>query len=160
MLTAETALAILTRLHTAGTRVWLAGGWGIDALLGRQTRDHEDLDLLHRADEEPTVLAALHDFAESANLRPVRFVLSRPDGATLDLHPLHFGPDGSATQAADTTGGLFHYPADCFTTGTINGVTVPCLSVAQQLHFHDGYEPRPRDLADVAALRAVFGPQD
>ncbi|MGW4484543.1 nucleotidyltransferase domain-containing protein [Amycolatopsis sp. NPDC004368] len=136
---------------------WLAGGWGVDALLGRQTRHHSDLDLLHRADEEPAVIAALHDFTETENFRPVRFVLTRPDGAVLDLHPLHLAADGSATQAADTAGGLFRYPADCFTTGTISGRTVPCISTAQQLAFHEGYEPRPHDLADVAALRKAFG---
>ncbi|MFI5609759.1 nucleotidyltransferase domain-containing protein [Amycolatopsis sp. NPDC051903] len=157
MLTAETALDVLSRLHSAGCHVWLAGGWGVDALLGRQTRDHTDLDLLHRADEEADVLAALSDFTEAENLRPVRFVLTRPDSASLDLHPLHFAADGSATQAADDTGGTFRYPADCFATGTVEGVTVPCLSVAQQLLFHQGYEPRAHDLADVAALHAAFG---
>lgn len=157
VLTAEIALDVLSRLRAAGCHAWIAGGWGVDALLGRETRAHSDLDLLHRADEEPTVLAALNDFTESDDFRPVRFVLTRPDGASLDLHPLHFEPDGSATQAADSSGGLFRYPADCFVTGAIGGVTVPCLSVEQQLVFHEGYEPRPHDLADVAALRTVFG---
>ncbi|QRP44184.1 nucleotidyltransferase domain-containing protein [Amycolatopsis sp. FDAARGOS 1241] len=157
MLTAKTALDVLARLRSAGCRVWLAGGWGVDALLGRQTRDHSDLDLLHRVDEEPTVLAALAGFAEAEDLRPVRFVLTRPDGASLDLHPLHFAPDGSATQAADNTGGTFDYPADCFVTGTIEGVTVPCLSVTQQLLFHQGYEPRAHDIADVEALHTALG---
>lgn len=114
--------------------------------------------LLHRFEEEPTVLAALNDFTESEDFRPVRFVLTRPDGAALDLHPLHFEADGSATQSADSAGGLFRYPTDCFVTGTIGGVTVPCVSAAQQLRFHTGYEPRPHDLADVAALHAAFGP--
>ncbi|MEV0072993.1 hypothetical protein [Amycolatopsis sp. NPDC050768] len=158
MLTAEIALDVLSRLRAAGCHVWIAGGWGVDALLGRETRAHSDLDLLHRFEEEPTVLAALNDFTESANFRPVRFVLTRLDGAALDLHPLHFEADGSATQAADSAGGLFRYPADCFVTGTIGGVTVPCVSAAQQLRFHTGYEPRPHDLADVAALHAAFGP--
>ncbi|QYN16927.1 nucleotidyltransferase domain-containing protein [Amycolatopsis sp. DSM 110486] len=157
MLTAEIALDVLSRLRAAGCHAWIAGGWGVDALLGRETRAHSDLDLLHRFEEEPTVLAALNDFTESANFRPVRFVLTRPDGASLDLHPLHFTDDGSATQEADSTGGLFRYPVGCFVTGKIDGVTVPCLSVAQQLLFHEGYEPRPHDLADVAALRAAFG---
>ncbi|WIX78588.1 hypothetical protein QRX50_45815 [Amycolatopsis carbonis] len=160
MLTAEIALAVLSRLRAAGCHAWIAGGWGVDALLGRETRAHSDLDLLHRVEEEPTVLAALNDFPESENFRPVRFVLTRPDGASLDLHPLQFEDDGSATQAADSAGGLFRYPADCFVTGTIGGVTVPCVSVAQQLRFHEGYEPRPHDLADVAALRAEFGSTD
>ena len=29
----------------AGIDVWLDGGWGVDALLGEQTRPHQDLDI-------------------------------------------------------------------------------------------------------------------
>lgn len=28
-----------------GIEVWIDGGWGIDALLGEQTRPHQDLDI-------------------------------------------------------------------------------------------------------------------
>ena len=30
--------------------VWLGGGWGVEALVGEQTRDHKDLDLIVRDD--------------------------------------------------------------------------------------------------------------
>src|SRR4051794_21469752 len=47
-------------LEAAGVRCWLAGGWGVDALVGRQTRVHRDLDLvLDRAHTE-TALRVLH----------------------------------------------------------------------------------------------------
>jgi hypothetical protein len=37
---------VLGIAHAAGfDRVWIAGGWGVDALVGRQTRIHSDLDL-------------------------------------------------------------------------------------------------------------------
>lgn len=42
-------------------------------------------------------------------------------------------------------------------TGTIAGRTVPCVSLAQQIYFHQGYDPAEKDLADMAALRARFG---
>jgi lincosamide nucleotidyltransferase A/C/D/E len=29
----------------AGITVWLDGGWGVDALVGRPTREHDDLDI-------------------------------------------------------------------------------------------------------------------
>ncbi|MEU7783262.1 aminoglycoside adenylyltransferase [Amycolatopsis sp. NPDC049159] len=142
----------------APNAVWLAGGWGIDALLGRQTREHRDLDLLHRLDEEEAVVAALaaSGYRETLDLRPVRFVLSG-GGTELDLHPLVFAGDGSATQEADDEGAVFRYPADCFVTGHVDGVEVPCVSVAQQIFFHQGYEPRPHDLADMRHLRETFG---
>ncbi|WP_370972378.1 nucleotidyltransferase domain-containing protein [Amycolatopsis sp. cg9] len=153
---ARTVLRVLAAV--APNEVWLAGGWGIDALLGRQTRDHGDLDLLHRSEQEPAVRRALGTlgYHETLDLRPVRFVLS--DGATeLDLHPLVFAENGSATQKADGEGAVFRYPADCFVTGSVDGVEVPCISAAQQIFFHQGYAPRPRDLADMRHLREAFG---
>ncbi|TMK81175.1 MAG: hypothetical protein E6G47_04320 [Actinobacteria bacterium] len=36
---------ILERLEHAGIDVWLNGGWGVDALLECQTREHQDLDI-------------------------------------------------------------------------------------------------------------------
>ncbi|WP_373317689.1 nucleotidyltransferase domain-containing protein [Planotetraspora silvatica] len=33
------------------------------------------------------------------------------------------------------------YPTDALTTGTILGMTIACLSVEQQVHFHQGHEP-------------------
>jgi lincosamide nucleotidyltransferase A/C/D/E len=83
----------------------------------------------------------------------VRFVLTDPSGREIDLHPLRFNADGSAEQSSFTPGEPFRYPARCFVTGTILGVTVPCLSAEQQLDFHQGYEPRERDLHDLALLR-------
>jgi lincosamide nucleotidyltransferase A/C/D/E len=40
---AESVLEVLSALSAC--RVWAAGGWGVDALVGHQTRDHRDLDL-------------------------------------------------------------------------------------------------------------------
>src|SRR5438477_4113231 len=32
-------------IREVGCRFWLEGGWGVDALVGRQTRPHRDLDI-------------------------------------------------------------------------------------------------------------------
>ncbi|MBE1497367.1 lincosamide nucleotidyltransferase A/C/D/E [Amycolatopsis lexingtonensis] len=98
---ARTVLRVLEAV--APNAVWLAGGWGIDALLGRQTREHGDLDLLHRAKQEPAVLRAL----EALGYRE-----------TLDLHPLLFAEDGTATQKADTEGATFPTPRTASSPGT------------------------------------------
>jgi hypothetical protein len=45
MLDATDVLGILDQLDGAGLMVWLDGGWGVDALLGRHSRPHQDLDL-------------------------------------------------------------------------------------------------------------------
>ncbi|MCX5399710.1 nucleotidyltransferase domain-containing protein [Streptomyces sp. NBC_00102] len=185
MTTAAEVLSVLSLLRRAGAEVWIGGGWGIDALIGEQTRDHRDLDLMHRRDQEPAVLAALAGagFTESLDQRPVRFVLtssedgvspsgrsspsrrspspagrsSSPSYRELDLHPLVFAADGSAVQASPEPDRPFRYPATSFVTGTIGGTRVPCLSAEQQAYFHQGYEPTPRDLHDMALLRRAFG---
>jgi lincosamide nucleotidyltransferase A/C/D/E len=159
MMTAEDVLSVLDLLRRAEADVWIGGGWGIDALLGSQTRDHRDLDLMHRQDQEAAVIAALAEsgFVESLDRRPVRFVVTDPGGREIDLHPLTFADDGSAEQASPEPEHPFDYPSACFVSGTIKGTAVPCLSAAQQVFFHQGYEPSERDRHDMAHLRRAFG---
>lgn len=158
-MTADDALFVLTLLRQAEADVWIGGGWGIDALVGEQTRDHRDLDLMHRQDQEHAVVAALQEagFAETLDWRPIRFVMTAPDGREIDLHPLVFADDGSAAQASPEPERPFTYPSSCFVTGTIHGTPVPCLSAEQQVYFHQGYEPQERDRHDMAQLRRAFG---
>ncbi|OQR61542.1 amino acid transporter [Streptomyces maremycinicus] len=159
MMTAGDVLSVLALLRRVDAEAWIGGGWGIDALVGEQTREHRDLDLMHRLDQEPDVVAALAaaGYAETLDQRPVRFVVTDGAEREIDLHPLVFAADGSATQASFDPGRPFCYPASCFVTGTIGTSTVPCLSAAQQVHFHQGYEPTGRDLHDMALLRRTFG---
>ncbi|MEU3980587.1 amino acid transporter [Streptomyces sp. NPDC026672] len=158
-MTADDVLFVLDLLRRAETDVWVGGGWGIDALIGERTRDHRDLDLMHRQDQEAAVLAALSaaGFVESLDWRPIRFVVTAPDGREIDLHPLVFADDGSAAQASPEPRYPFTYPSSCFVSGTIRGTPVPCLSAEQQVYFHQGYEPSERDRHDMAQLRRVFG---
>lgn len=104
-------------------------------------------------------MAALSEvgFVESLSWRPVRFVVTAPDGREIDLHPLVFADDGSAVQASLEPERPFRYPPRCFVTGAIEGTPVPCLSAEQQVCFHQGYEPTDRDRHDMAQLRRVFG---
>lgn len=159
MMQAEDVLSVLAVLRDANADVWIGGGWGIDALVGRQTRQHRDLDLAHPKNQEPAVVAALADdgFAETLNRRPVRFVVTDAGGREVDLHPLTFAPDGSAVQPSPDPGHPFVYPASCFVTGTILAYAVPCLSPEQQVYFHQGYEPAGRDRHDMDQLRRAFG---
>jgi Aminoglycoside-2''-adenylyltransferase len=47
-MSAADVVEILGCLDAASADVWLDGGWGVDALVGEQTREHEDLDLIVR----------------------------------------------------------------------------------------------------------------
>ena len=52
-MSAEQARAIYQLLDQNGVRCWVMGGWGVDALLGRVTRAHKDLDLLVQISDLP-----------------------------------------------------------------------------------------------------------
>lgn len=159
MMSAADVLSVLSVVREAGAEVVIAGGWGVDALLGEETRSHQDLDLLHRCEQEPALVAALTaaGCTQTLDRRPARFVLSHPSGMEIDLHPLRFAPDGSATQSSLDPGEPFHYPAECFVGGTIGGTRVRCISAERQAEFHQGYDPREADLHDMGLLRAEFG---
>ena len=146
---------VLDVLAAAGCRAWISGGWGVDALVGRQTRPHRDLDLAIPAERETAALRALAQlgYQIGTDWRPVRVEVSAPRGR-VDLHPLTFDGAGNAHQAG-LGGQSFHYPDNCFITGTITGRQVTCISVDQQLRFHTGYELRDLDRADLALLHQL-----
>jgi lincosamide nucleotidyltransferase A/C/D/E len=42
----EDVLDLYSKLDRIGIKIWLDGGWGVDALLCKQTRLHSDLDII------------------------------------------------------------------------------------------------------------------
>jgi lincosamide nucleotidyltransferase A/C/D/E len=150
-------LGVLGDLADAGCAVWVAGGWGVDALVGRQTRLHCDLDLALNARDEPVALRALERRGNrvETDWRPVRVELIAEGRGWVDVHPVVFDATGHGRQA-NLGGGQFDYPPDAFDQGSLGGVRVPCLSRDQQLLFHTGYEPRAIDLFDLALLEHLL----
>ena len=149
---------VLDALAAVGCRTWLAGGWGVDALAGRQTRPHRDLDLLVEASRLDDALAALTalGYEEETDWLPIRIEVAAPGHGWVDLHPVAFDADGHGVQAGPD-GTTYEYPAECLVSGRIDGREVGCLSVARQVEAHTGYEPRVVDLHDLALLRGFDG---
>lgn len=147
---------VLDALDGAGVRHWVAGGWGVAALTGRQTRDHRDLDLTVDARDLSSCLGALErlGFGVETNWMPVRVELRGPGERWVDVHPVTFDLTGHGRQP-DLNGGHFDYPPTAFTEGSIGGRPVHCLSVEQQRRFRTGYQHRPQDLHDLADLDAL-----
>ena len=148
----STVLEILSVLEAHECRIWIAGGWGVDALLGRQTRSHRDLDLAVDAEHEALAVELLGGlgYQVETDWRPVRVELASQDG-WVDLHPVVFDQTGVGRQA-DVNGGQFHYPREAFTVGVLGDRPVPCLSRPAQIRFHSGYQPRATDVHDLALL--------
>ncbi|WP_089775666.1 nucleotidyltransferase domain-containing protein [Ruania alba] len=144
---------VLDALTAAGVPHWVAGGWGVDALAGRQTRDHRDLDLAVDAEQLEACMAALADlgYQVETDWLPLRVEVAAPGSRWVDVHPVAFDAAGHGLQGeADSI--HFDYPPEVFVTGCIAGRDVPCLSVAQQRRFHTGYQHRPQDVHDLALL--------
>ena len=175
MVSAQDAVRIIERLSAAGIGVWICGGWGIDALLGRGTRPHKDLDILLLLDDIVRARALLecdgYSLKElwSENLRTAdsrgvetdtAFVLEDVAGRQIDLHAISLHSDGGATPAydgGDIGPGMTFSAEDLSGEGTIAGVPVRCLSVEMQFRGHTGYELPERQIPDLELLRERFG---
>jgi lincosamide nucleotidyltransferase A/C/D/E len=156
----DEAAALVGVLEAVSPVVWVGGGWGVDALVGRRTRPHGDLDVAVSAPALPAVLERLTalGFAPTEDWLPVRIEVAHPEGRRVDLHPVTFAPDGSGTQPG-LDGTVFVYPTGCSTTGQIDGRAVRCLTAAQQLTFRRGFTWRPVDHHDVALLESLLRTQ-
>ena len=44
-MTSGDVIELYSTLGALGVEIWIDGGWGVDALLGGQTRPHKDLDI-------------------------------------------------------------------------------------------------------------------
>ena len=155
----EDVLAVTSALRGAGIAHWVGGGWGVDALVGRQTRAHRDLDLAvdaSRLDAAVALLATLGYHPETDWL-PVRLELAADGERWVDLHPVVFDGEGNGRQEG-LGGTYFAYPATDLVVGRIDEHPLPCLSAARQQVFHSGYAPRPVDVHDLALLARLLSP--
>jgi lincosamide nucleotidyltransferase A/C/D/E len=147
-------LALLDAAGPADLRAWVAGGWGVDALAGRQTRRHYDLDLV--IGNETRDMSAARSLLAGQGYRhahvehnpglpmPWRQVWQHADGWSVELLPVPLGTSPFSEPGA-------------FTEGAIDGRKVPCLSASLQLKLHSGYPARDIDLTDTGLLRTLLG---
>ncbi len=68
MVTAEDVIELHTLLTQHKIDIWIDGGWGVDALLGRQTSPHNDLDIALKHSD----VAALRKLLEMRGIRMYR----------------------------------------------------------------------------------------
>lgn len=129
----------------------------MDALLGKQTRAHDDLDLGVRLEDVDRICAALPEFGRSDVEWPSSFVLEDAAGRKVDCHPLEFDERGDGWQA-DRFGGPPHrWPGEGLAaTGRILGVSVPCITPELQVAWHEHEEFDDVDWSDMRLLAERF----
>lgn len=159
-MTSSVLIDLLQLIEAHGVEIWLDGGWGVDALLGVQTRAHKDVDIIARVSDLQTIGEALgtRGFAVRAGGTPSNYVLADRAGLEVDVHAVRFDANGNGVYRM-ANGQDWIYPAAGFAgRGTIGDHPVQCLSAGAQVLCHaDGYVPTEKDIEDMELLRARFG---
>ena len=136
--------------------VWIDGGWGVDALVGHQTRPHNDIDILIQK-QDTTVFT---EMLKSNGYRETKMEFTTTDHTawcnyhdrTIDLHLFEFAEAGTLRFENET------YPSDILNgKGVIGGISVCCLTAEAQILYHQGYEQKEKDRHDVLLLCKTFG---
>ena len=94
MITEKDAIALINLAESLEINVFIDGGWGVDALLGEQTREHQDIDLFVEERQAARFIHALHQggFKErtEAYSTPNHIVFADADRRTVDLHLFNY----------------------------------------------------------------------
>lgn len=159
-MTAADVVAFLDGMDGLGIRIWLDGGWAVDACLGRQTRRHGDLDIVIEERNVPAAVAALEgrEFRPLPrdDTRPWNFVFGDATGHEIDFHVIVLDETGRGRYGPAEPGD-FAYEAEALAcSGEIDGRAVACMPPEWLVRWHTGYELGADDVADVAALCAQF----
>jgi lincosamide nucleotidyltransferase A/C/D/E len=157
---ASDVLAFLDEVEQHGGRIWLDGGWAVDACLGSQTRKHADLDVVIEERNLDAIADSLRGrgyvLARRNDTRPWNFALGDAAGHEVDFHVIVLDEKGDGIYGPPQYGDK--YPAEALAGfGSIRGRAVACITPEWLVRFHSGYEIDDVDRADVAALCAKFG---
>jgi len=157
-MTSTDVIDFYTTLENLGIEMWVDGGWGVDALLGKQTRPHKDLDIAIQQKDVPKLRALLevrgYKEIKLEEAQPWNFVLGDDKDHEIDVHVIVFDDQGNGLYGPVEKGIM--YPAASLTgSGVIEGHAVKCISPEWMVKFHSGYELKDKDFKDVSALCCV-----
>jgi lincosamide nucleotidyltransferase A/C/D/E len=130
-MTSHDVIRVVDGLHLSGIQLVVAGGWGVDALVGQQTRAHHNLDIVVDHDQSKSALEALlalgYDHITASGAR--RFTARTRDGRSVDIESMP-----SNDRHANEPGRGYYQPSDGFDgRGFIVGRPVRCLSAMAQV---------------------------
>lgn len=156
---AQDVLDVLSVLEEAGVSPTLEGGWGVEALLGAQHRDHDDVDLVIDLREVRPAVEALaevgFDIVDHDGVQTVR--LGDQYDRVIDLRSVAHDANGNAwVSTRDPDDGPPDFPAEAFTYGWVAGRQVPCISPELQAQVTRDLDPSEHRVADVVRLGERF----
>ena len=157
---------VVAVLSAADVELWLFGGWGLDARLGRITRSHGDIEFwVERSDSVRSAAALSRAGSTPLDTQPPEESCEFSwDGVEFSTAYFDRRADGALSQPA----GRFSdwvFPPDSFgdDPGMIDGVAVPTMSVAGMLAMKEQFPTlrhgrpwRDKDMGDIAVLRDLL----
>ncbi len=155
MVNKEDAIEIILYAEENEIDIWLDGGWGVDALLGEETRHHNDIDLFVEEKNGKTFIEILKEkgFTEviEAYTTTDHMVWKDAKDRIIDLHVFEFNEQGDLIFEGKS------YPSNVFSgIGEIGDKVVKCINAENQVLFHLGYEHDENDIHDVRLLCERF----
>lgn len=157
---ASDVLELLDFLEGRWIQVWLNGGWGVAVLLGRQTREHDDLDITISAADRHTYIDAMAELGFTTYRIDNQFnwVLVDGHGRLVDVHLVDFSETRRSSEGIDIYGpaGLPFEVGSLKGRGEIAGCKVQCETVEFQVRGRTRYAPDEQDYQDVVALCRAF----
>jgi hypothetical protein len=157
--------AVINALRAAGISAWLFGGWGLDARIGRITREHGDIEFwVESADAERSkAVLAEAGAATLATQPPEEACEFTWDGVDFSTAYFDRQPDGAFSQPQGRWSDWL-FPPGSFgdDPGMLDGVPVLAMSVAGMLamkeqfpRLRNGGPLRPKDIGDIQVLREL-----
>ena len=150
----DSIVDLLKKADNMGIDVWIAGGWGVDALVGYQTRPHNDVDFfIHKNDKTAmTELLVSSGYTENMEYNFVdNPIWCNTFNGIVDLHLVEFVETGTWSIQNQK------FPSDIFNgKGVIGGMNVRCMTAEAQINYRHGYELREKDVLDVLLLCKTF----
>jgi hypothetical protein len=161
---------VINVLTAGDISAWLFGGWGLDARIGRITRDHGDVEFwLERVDGERSKAVLIGAGATALATQPpeeaCEFIW---DGVEFSTAYFDRQPDGFFSQPQGRWSDWL-FPPGSFgdERGMLDGTPVPAMSVAGMLamkaqfpNLRNGRPWRQKDIDDIEVLRGLAAEAD
>ena len=159
-MTAAEVITLYREFENLNIKIWVDGGWGVDALLGKQTRPHKDLDIAVQQEDVPRLRDMLQERGyrdiKLTEAMPWNFVLRDENGREIDVHVIVLDRHGNGLYGPTDYGEVYP-PASLMGAGSIDSRVVRCISPEWMVKFHSGYKLTEKDFRDVSALCKKFG---
>jgi hypothetical protein len=168
--TSQAQLRVIRRvvdvLSAADVRVWLFGGWGLDARIGRITRSHGDIEFWVERSDAAQSKAALVGMGSTvlATQPPEEACEFVWDGVDFSTAYFDRRADGAFVQLQGRWSDWV-FPPNSFDEqpGVLDGIVVPAMSVAGMLAMKEQFPTlrngrpwRDKDIGDIAVLRELL----